>query len=443
MAFFNRGIRSPSDAEESEASPEYSTEQASDDDTRFSPIRYSGVFASFHYSDFRLLWIGQLGWSGSMWMEQIARNWLVWQLTGSGVALAMVNLIRALPQGFLALPAGVVADRFNKKYVLMVCQSVTMTSYISLAFLVTTGLIEVWHIYVFSFLMGLSMAFNQPARNALLPSLVPRQNMMNAFALNQVAMNMMRVLGPAIAGLLIGFLSIKAAYITTVFLFVIVVVTTIILNAPGAKSLNVNKSAGGQLKEGISYVASNKNILVVMLVALAVFTFLMPYNVLMPIMADEVLDIGAQGFGILLSLAGVGALIGGLAIASIGNIPKKGIVFLGSALSYGFFVLLLGATPLLGFGIALPLLVMPLVGASQSIFMTVGNVTLLDQAPEELRGRVLSVYNLDRALMPLGSAMGGGLSDAYSATTALIVMGGTAATMVAGVGVLSPRMRRL
>jgi len=209
------------------------------------------------------------------------------------------------------MPSGVVADRFDKKYVLMACQSVTMSSYVILTVLVFTDLIQVWHIYLFSFLMGISMVSNQPARNALIPSLVPKQNMLNAFALNQVAMNSMRVVAPGIAGLMMGFLSIKSAYFSAVVLFTIVIVATILLDAPKVKCVSKTSSARGQLKEGVSYVVSNKNILVVMIVALAVFTFVMPYNTLMPIMADEVLGIGAQEFGLLLSLAGIGALVGG------------------------------------------------------------------------------------------------------------------------------------
>ena len=442
MALFGREDQPPADTEGDAPLAEPSATYQTDEEI-FPSARYSGMFASFHYSDFRLLWVGQLGWSGANWMEQVARNWLIWELTGSGVALGLVNLFRALPQLFMALPSGVVADRFNKKYVLMACQSVTMSSYVILTVLVFTNLIQVWHIYLFSFLMGISMVFNQPARNALIPSLVPKQNMMNAFALNQVAMNSMRVVAPGIAGLMIGFLSIKSAYFSAVVLFTIVIVATILLDAPRAKSVSKTRSASGQLKEGISYVVSNKNILVVMIVALAVFTFVMPYNTLIPMMADEVLDIGAQGFGLLLSLAGVGALIGGLTVASFNDIRHKGMLFLVSSLAYGFFVFLLGVSPHLGLGIVLPIIVMVFIGAAQAIFMTAGNVALLAQAPEELRGRVLSVYNLDRGLMPLGSMGGGGLADAFTATTALMVMGGTAALMIATVGALSPRIRRL
>jgi MFS family permease len=443
LALFNRGDRSQSNDEAVEPVPDTVISTDTSDNDYFTPTRYTGTFASFHYSDFRLLWIGQLGWSGANWMEQVARNWLIWELTGSGVALGLVNLFRALPQLFMALPSGVVADRFNKKYVLMACQSVTMSSYVILTALVFTDLIRVWHIYAFSFLMGISMVFNQPARNALIPSLVPKINMMNAFALNQVAMNSMRVIAPGIAGLMIWLLSTKSAYAGAVILFTIVIVTTIMLDAPRAKSVSKTSSAGGQLKEGLSYVVGNKNILVVMIVALAVFTFVMPYNTLMPIMADEVLKVGAFGFGLLLSVAGIGALVGGLAVASFNDIRHKGMLFLLSSFGYGFAVFLLGLSPHLGLGIALPIIVMLFIGAAQAIFMTAGNVALLAQAPEDLRGRVLSVYNLDRGLMPLGSMGGGGLADAFSATTALMMMGGVAALMVATVGVFSSRIRRL
>ena len=226
MALFGRGDQPPADTDGDAPLAEPSVALQADDEF-FSSTRYTGMFASFHYSDFRLLWVGQLGWSGANWMEQVARNWLIWELTGSGVALGLVNLFRALPQPFMALPSGVVADRFNKKYVLMACQSVTMSSYVILTILVFTDLIQVWHIYLFSFLMGISMVFNQPARNALIPSLVRQQNMMNSFALNQVAMNSMRVVAPGIAGLMIGFLSIKSAYLGAVVLFSIVIVATI------------------------------------------------------------------------------------------------------------------------------------------------------------------------------------------------------------------------
>ncbi|MCY4625654.1 MAG: MFS transporter [Chloroflexi bacterium] len=446
MALFGRGgsgPATPADADASRPPDDMPMETTSRDFEPPTRTFHTGLFASFHYSDFRLLWIGQLGWSGANWMEQVARNWLVWELTGSGVALGLVNLFRALPQLFMSLPAGVAADRFNKKYVLMACQSMTMTSYVCLLALVLTDLIQLWHIYLFSFLLGISMAFNQPARNALIPSLVPEHIMLNGFALNQVAMNFMRVIAPGIAGLLIGWFDVMAAFVGAVALFAVVIVATIIMKAPGARSVSQTESASGQLREGVSYVLADKNILVVMVVALAVFTFVMPYNTLMPILADNVLDIGAQGFGMLLSVAGIGALIGGLTVAAFGDVRHKGLLFLGSSFGYAFSVFLLGVSPSLGLGILLPMFVMLFIGAGQAIFMTAGNVALMAHAPEELRGRILSVYNLDRGLMPLGSAGGGALADFLSAPIALMLMGGAASAMIAVVGALSSRIRRL
>ena len=446
MALFGRGERGPATSTDADAdAPRPHDDVPVAERHRRPPARAvpTGLFASFHYSDFRLLWIGQLGWSGANWMEQVARNWLVWELTGSGVALGLVNLFRALPQLFMSLPAGVAADRFNKKYVLMACQSVTMTCYVCLLGLVIAGLIQLWHIYLFSFLLGISMAFNQPARNALIPNLVPEQIMLNAFALNQVAMNFMRVIAPGIAGLLIGWFDVTAAFVGAVVLFAVVIVATIIMKAPGARSVSQTESASGQLLEGIRYVLADKSILVVMVIALAVFTFVMPYNTLMPIMADRVLDIGAQGFGMLLSVAGIGALVGGLTVAAFGDVRHKGLLSLGASFGYALAVFLLGVSPHVGLGVLVPMFVMLFIGAGQAIFMTAGNVTLMAHAPEDLRGRILSVYNLDRGLMPLGSAGGGALADWLSAPTALMLMGGAAAAMIGVVGALSARIRRL
>ncbi|MDE2803193.1 MAG: MFS transporter, partial [Chloroflexota bacterium] len=226
-------------------------------------------------------------------------------------------------------------------------------------------------------------------------------------------------------------------------LFAVVIVATIIMKAPGARSVSQTESASGQLFEGIRYVLADKNILVIMVIALAVFTFVMPYNTLMPILADKVLDIGAQGFGMLLSVAGIGALIGGLTVASFGDVRRKGLLYLGATFGYTLSVFLLGVSPTLGLGVLLPMFVMLFVGAGQAIFMTAGNVALMAHAPEELRGRILSVYNLDRGLMPLGSAGGGALADWLSAPTALMLMGGTAAAMIAVVGTVSSRIRRI
>ena len=374
-----------------------------------------------------------------MWMEVITRNWLVWQLTSSGLNLGLINLARALPQVALALPAGVVADRFNKKRVLQSAQFITFSCYLSLFFLVLTDAIQLWHLYFFSVFMGISMSFNQPARQSLISRVVPRGTLLNAISLIQVAMNTMRVMGPAIAGLLIGFFGISSAYGVATGVFLVVILATAFLRTSEGESLSHTRSAGRQLVEGLGYVLRNKSILAIMAVALVTFTFAMPYNTLMPIVADHTLGIGAEGYGLILSVAGAGALIGGVTIASLGSVKRTSVIFLGGAFAFGGSIVLLGISP----WIWSAFLIMLLLGASQSMFMAAGSATLLSRTPQELHGRVMSIYTLDRGLMPLGSTMAGALSDIYSASTALVVMGGIAMSLVIGVGALIPSSRRL
>ena len=373
-----------------------------------------------------------------MWMEQIARNWLVWELTGSGLALGFTNLARSLPQMFMALPAGVVADRFNKKWVLLACQTVSFSCYVTLFLLVVTDAIQLWHIYLFTAIMGSSMAFNQPARQSLVPRLVPPEALLNAVSLNMVAMNTTRVLGPALAGLLIGLWDVDAAYGAAMVIFSMVLVATVMLRASEARSLNRGGSARGQLFEGVSYVVRNPSILAIMAVALATFTFAMPYNTILPIVADDVFHIGPAGYGLLLSVAGAGALAGGIGMAALGDFPHKGKLFLVAAGSFGFFIAILGLSP----WVVVAFAAMLLIGASQSIFMAAGSTVILKMTPPNLQGRVMSVYSLDHALMPLGSAMAGGLADAFSASVALVALGIICTSLVLTTGTLLPAARR-
>ncbi len=400
---------------------------------------YPRPFRALAYRDYRLLWTGQLGWSGALWTEMVARNWLVWEMTGSGLSLGLINLSRAIPQVALALPAGVIADRFNKKRVLQSAQAVSFSCYLSLFVLVLIGAVELWHLYFFAVVMGISMSVNQPARQSLVPRLVPREVLANGIALSQVAINTNRVVGPAVAGLLIGFVGISSAYGLAAGVFLVVVITTFMMRTSEGVSLSRTQSARGQLMEGVGYALRTPAIMAIMAIAFVTFTFVMPYQTVLPIVADEVFGIGPQGYGLLLTLAGVGALAGGMAIASMEDLRRPSVVLIGGALAFGGSVVLLGVSP----WVWMAFVAMPFIGASQSMFHAAGTTSLLSRTPEELHGRVLSVYTLDRGLMPLGSAMAGGLSDAFSAQAALTVMGGLATALVALVASALPAARKL
>ena len=405
-----------------------------------APTGVRSVFSSLRYPDFRLVWIGMLGWSGAMWMENIARNWLVWKLTDSALELGLTNLVRSLPQVFLALPAGVMADRFNKKWVLLISQSVTFVSYLIIFGLVITETVEMWHIYVLAAVMGASMAFNQPARHSLIPRLVPPGALLNAMALTHVAMNVTRVVGPGVAGLLIwadgG--NVRTAYGAAVAIFLVVLVATVLLRESEGRSMS-RGSARAQLMEGLNYVAKSPSILAITIVSLVVFTFAMPYNTLLPVIADEVFGIGPGGYGLLLSVAGAGALAGGLGIAALGDFSQKGLLLLGGGMGFGLLLVVLGLAPWVG----VAFVAMLLLGACQSLFMAAGNTLILNVTPAALQGRVMSVYALDHALMPLGGALAGGLAEAADASTALVVMGAACTVLVLVTTAAMPRMRHL
>ena len=198
-------------------------------------------------------------------------------------------------------------------------------------------------------------------------------------------------------------------------------------------------SARAQLMEGLNYVAKSPSILAITIVSLVVFTFAMPYNTLLPVIADEVFNIGPGGYGLLLSVAGAGARAGGLGIAALGDFSQKGLLLLGGGMGFGLLLVILGLAPWVG----VAFVAMLLLGASQSLFMAAGNTLILNVTPAPLQGRVMSVYALDHALMPLGSALAGGLAEAADASTALVTMGAACAILVLVTTAVMPRMRHL
>jgi len=175
------------------------------------------------------------------------------------------------------------------------------------------------------------------------------------------------------------------------------------------------------------------------LTSLVVFTFAMPYNTLLPVVADKVFGIGPGGYGLLLSAAGFGALLGGLTVASMGDFKRKGWLLIGGGAMFGSLLIVLGSVPWLG----LAFVVMVLIGASQSLFMTSGNTLILKITPVPLQGRVMSAYHLDHALMPLGSALAGFFADATGAPSALILMGSICLVLIFVISMIMPQARRL
>ncbi|MBI4300964.1 MAG: MFS transporter, partial [Chloroflexi bacterium] len=190
------------------------------------------TFQALQHRDYRFLWLGQCGYSIAVWGESIARGWLVYDMTGSASALGLVSMLRSIPMLLLGLLAGVVADRFDKRKVLMICQTATMLNLLLLSILLMTGTVQVWHIMVTTFFMGCSLAFIMPARQSLIPFLVGKENTSNAVALSSAAMNVNRIIGPSLAGALIKPIGTGGVYVSITAVYVFIIATTIMMRIP-------------------------------------------------------------------------------------------------------------------------------------------------------------------------------------------------------------------
>ena len=394
-------------------------------------------FASLSNRNFRLLWMGQVGQASAMWADQVARSWLVWELTGSGLALGLVNLFRAVPLLVFGLWGGVAADRFDKRKLLLIMQTWSLLIYISMAVLIIGGRIEVWHVYLTSALVGAGMAMNQPVRTSWVPQLVSQSQLLNAMSLNSIAINVTRLVGPAAIGVLIGVAGIGVAYVISSILYALILVSTTFINAPHVKPTGERKSMTGQLVEGFSFMFHERLVLYLVLVGLGPLAFAFSYMTLLPVFATDVLGMGSGGYGALLSAGAVGALVGGLTLASRGDVAHKGWLMLGAGFGYGVVLIALGGVPwaLMAFPI------IAVAGACQTVFRTANHTALLQVTPPQLRGRIFSMTLLDTGMAPLAAVLAGVITDVVSVSVAVGILGGICMAIVAGVALVEPRIR--
>ncbi len=380
-----------------------------------------------------------------MWMEQVVRPLLILELTGSPLQVGLVVSVRMVPQFVFGLLAGVIADRYNKRRVLMISQTVTMLMHLTLAVLILSGNIEVWQVFVTGFITGGSMAFNQPARQSLVARLVPAEILLNALALNAAAMNIMRILGASLAGVLLFFFDYGQVYLLNAVVFIGVIWTTIQIKVPVDKPTEIQvselrASLFQDFVEGFRYITRNRRVLYLVGMALILFVLAQPYQqVFVPLIALNVLNIGRSGAGWMLALTGVGALIGSLTIASIKNLRHKGMVLMELLVVYGLALLLLSQS------IYVPLSAIALVfaGGMATSYNSLNTSLLLEQSPQELHGRVMSFMSLDRGLVSIGSILAGGLAETLGPQLGLTVIAGICIIVTILVFLFVPNLRKI
>jgi MFS family permease len=381
--------------------------------------KFRQVFKAFQYRDFRLMWIGACTSSIGTWMQIVAQGWLIYRLSHSSFLLGLDQFLAGLPIFLFTLIGGVVADRFERRKILLISQWIQMASAATLTVLVIYGLQHVWPILCLSFVSGLAQAFGGPAYSALIPTLVDRDDMPNAIALNSIQFNLAVTVGPALAGVTLARLGEKWCFGLNALSFLAPIITLTIISTrflPEPTKISILNS----LKEGIDFI--RKKEAMEGLIVLAFFmTFLsMPVRTYFPVFVKDIFHRGPETYGNLLSLMGVGSICGSLGVASLGNISKKG--------RFALLGLVLLGGGIAGFSLSkyLPIsyAMLVLVGASMmAVFATVTSLVQLI-ITNEMRGRVMSVYNFAfRGGMPMGNIVSGWLVPAFTAPIVLGVNG--------------------
>ena len=367
------------------------------DNSSDSSERRHGRLAAFHYRDFRLFWISLLISNIGTWMQMTATNWLLYELTDSPLQLGMNGVFRAAPAIFLGVISGTFADRYDRKRLMLVTQLILALLTFGLGLLDHTGHIEAWQIYTFTFISGAVGTFDGPARQALFPSLIPRAVLPNAVALNSLLWKGAALLGPTLGGVAISAMGTSGAFYANAASFLAVVIALLMMRAP-SPAVEKRRDFLGETKAGLSYVVSQPIILGLCVMEGVSSVFGLD-NAMLTILARDIFQVGASGFGFLQSARGFGAVMGSSLFIALGSRAAHGKTLLISALLYGAGFALFGLAP--NFTLALALLAV--VGATDSIWSAARGTMIQLVTPEKFRGRMMGVFQLsNRGLHPLG-----------------------------------------
>jgi len=401
------------------------------------PARVPHGLRSLRHRNFQLFFGGQLISLIGTWMQNVAQAWLVYRLTGSSFLLGAVGFAGQIPVFLMASVGGIVADRKNRQHVVIATQTVSMLLAFVLAVLTLTKLVQVWHIFVLAALLGVVNAFDIPARQSFIVDMVGKEDLINAIALNSSMFNGARVVGPAIAGLLVASIGEGWCFFVNAVSYVAVIVGLLLMRVTWQRG----KFSGSPLEniiEGFQYVRSTQPIRLLLLLLGLVSLVGMPYAVLMPIFADRILHRGANGLGILMGATGVGALIGALSLAFKRGLKGLGSWVLLSSAGFGAMLILFGISK--NFWLSVALLVP--VGYCMMVEMASSNTLIQSMVPDRLRGRVMSVYSMMfMGMAPIG-ALGAGVVAHHLGAPLTVAIGGMACMLgSAAFGMRLPVMR--
>ncbi len=408
---------------------------AADGDAESEPIvsgrlSWGDTFRAFRHRNYRLFFAGMAVSLTGTWMQTAAEGWLVYDLTGSEFKLGLTRFLHSIPVTLFTLVGGHFADHFDKRRILVTTQFASMLLAFAMGALAWSGVIQFWHIAALALMLGLAQAFDIPARQSFIIELVGRKDLMNAIAMNASMFNGARVIGPAIAGLLIALpgVGIAGCFLANGLSYLAVIGSYLLMRLPPPESNPNPRSLRRGVQEALGHVRRDRVLLTLVLLVATFSLFGWPYTVLMPAIARDALGVGAGGYGMLMSANGAGALIGALTVATLGDHPRKKRIFFTGA--FGFCVTILAFSR--STQVWMTAAILMAAGWFMLLFFSTANTTVQLRVPDELRGRIMGVYSLCFiGLTPFGALLAGAAARAIGAGNTLTIGAGVCATATA------------
>ena len=376
------------------------------------------TFQAFRYRDFRLLWFGAFTSTTGTWMQIVAQSWVVLQLTGSAFYLGLVSFLGQLPVILFTLVGGVFADRADRRKLLLISQYIQMSVAVVLTILVYFDLVQIWHFLVLVFVAGSGQSFGGPAYQALIPTLVKREDVPNAIALNSIQFNLARVVGPVLAGAAFAALGAAVCFGLNALSFLAVVIALLLIRTSFVPT-QTGESVLAQIKSGFVYIREQGALWQLTILGF-VSTFCgVPLLTLLPVFAKDVYGLGATGYSYMMAVSGAGAITGALAYAALSRTSRQGLFALWVQIVFAVFLTLFALLT----NLILSCTILFLTGACLiSLFASITSLVQLATS-EEMRGRMMSMFMLAfRGGMPLGDLSAGFLASRFSPQLALVVL---------------------
>ena len=408
---------------------------------RVRPMRVH-TFDSFLHRDYRFLWASTLFFSGAFWMQQVIIGWLTYELTQSALLTSLVMGLDALPILIAGPVGGLLVDRWDKRKLLTGVFAYQSLLALGFGLLVQFGDINAWHVFGFVFLMGIGWVIADPARMALIPAIVPRHSLVNAFALNSLAFSITRLAIPAVGGVLLALAGAGVALLLQSALVAVAAAMALGLGAfASAEQSRLNlRAAISEILDGVRYIRENSVVLGLLLLGFIPAVLVSPFlHGLIPVYAAEVYDVGPATLGLLMSAVGAGFLTGTLVIASLGDIQRKGPMIMGCIALISVSMAALALNP--SINLAYPLVAVGSMGTMG--FFSITGATMQSILPDNIRGRVSGIYIMTFGAMPLGNLTAGIISENMGAPTATLIACGLVVVVASVLMVLFPSIRRL